>query len=126
MPTQDDAVSQALQLPFYDPEPVDQLRSLLGEEMVVELVAEFETSGIDNLTRLDDALAVGDAVSAQREVHSLKSASASLGLTRLSRLCYAVEADCRGGDLDLARQVRSVIAENYAEACRFLRNLKAS
>lgn len=120
------AFADALQLPLYDPEPVDQLRSLLGDDMVVELVVEFETSGIDNLARLAEALASGDASSAQREVHSLKSASASLGLTRLSRLCYAVEMDCRDGSLSLAAEKRVTLAENYAEACRFLQKFKAS
>lgn len=119
------AFAEALAQPFYDPEPVEQLRSLLGDDMVVELVQEFETSGIDNLSRLSTALDGADCVSAQREVHSLKSAAASLGLTRLSRLCFAVEADCRDGGLELARKVQPVLAENYAQACRFLQDVKA-
>jgi len=120
------AFDEALHLPFYDPEPVDQLRSLLGDEMVVDLVAEYESSGVETLARLDQAIAAGDATSAQREVHSLKSASASLGLTRLSRLCFALESDCHAGSLDLVRRKRDVIGENYQEACKFLQKLKAS
>lgn len=119
------ALAQAAQLPFFDPEPVDQLRSLLGNELVAELVAEFEVSGAENLSRLDEALATADVKSAQREVHSLKSAAASLGLTRLSRLCYALESECRDGGLELAQKSKGILAENYAEACRFLRDLKA-
>ncbi|HVI50283.1 MAG TPA: Hpt domain-containing protein [Candidatus Sulfotelmatobacter sp.] len=126
MPSAETAFADALALPFFDPEPVDQLRSLLGDEMVTELVQEFETSGVENLSRLDVALAGGDAVSAQREVHSLKSAAASLGLTRLSRLCFAVECDCRDGSLILAGKAKEALAENYAEACRFLRDMKVA
>lgn len=126
MTSPETAFAEALALPFYDPEPVDQLRSLLGAEMVTELVQEFETSGVENLARLNAALTAADAVSAQREVHSLKSAAASLGLTRLSRLCFAVECDCRDGRLELAGKVRQILAENYAEACRFLQDMKAA
>jgi HPt (histidine-containing phosphotransfer) domain-containing protein len=72
-------------LPLFDPEPVDQLRSLLGDEMVGELFDEFLRSGVETLGEFDAALAAADLQTARRHVHGLKSAAASLGLTRLSQ-----------------------------------------
>lgn len=117
---------EALRLPLYDPDSVRQLCNLLGGGTVADLVVEYETSGVDILARFDQAIAVGDAVSAQREIHGLKSASATLGLTRLSHLCLAIESDCGTGNLDLARSARTEIGENYAESCRLLKNIKVA
>ena len=115
-----------LALPEFDREPIEQLRSLLGDSMVVELVEEFERSGVENLERLDEALAQGDAKLAQREVHSLKSAAASLGLTRLSRLCAAFEADFREARLTRGALARELLGQHYALACALLQGLKTA
>ncbi len=114
----------SVEVPFFDPEPLDQMQSLLGEGMVVDLVDEFVRSGADILARFDQALAGGDEKTAQREAHSLKSSASSLGLVYLARLCAALEAECRNGRLGAARDGRDDMAENYAKACLFLQDIK--
>ena len=119
-------LASVLELPEFDAEPIGTLRTLLGQEMVVELVEEFERSGVENLQRLDQALESQDAKLAQREAHSLKSAAASLGLTRLSRLCAAAEADFRLAQFDRGGELKGMMAGLYASGCELLQCEKSS
>ncbi|OIR02348.1 hybrid sensory histidine kinase TorS [mine drainage metagenome] len=114
----------SMEVPFFDPGPLDQMQSLLGKEMVADLVDEFVRSGADILARFDRALSEGDAKAAQREAHSLKSSASSLGLVFLARLCAVIEAACRNQRMDEAGGGRDGMAENYAKACLFLRDVK--
>jgi signal transduction histidine kinase/DNA-binding NarL/FixJ family response regulator/HPt (histidine-containing phosphotransfer) domain-containing protein/HAMP domain-containing protein len=112
-------------LVMFDPEPIDQLREMLGQDLVVELIDEFESSSIDSLNGMIRAVEAGDAKTSQREVHGLKSAAATLGLMRMAGLCQAFEAECRDGDLSDAAAAIAGLQENYALACEALRHLKA-
>lgn len=119
-------LDQIATLPVFDPAPLEQLRSMLGDEMVQELVEEFEKAGIDSVAALTKAVAAADAKVFQREAHGLKSAAASLGLSRLSGLCLNMEVDGRNGDLSRSEECLRLVQENYREACAALQHLKTS
>lgn len=110
--------------PIFSPEPVRQLRDMLGDGMVTELVDEFESSSPPTLERLEQAIAAGDLRSCQREVHSLKSAAASLGLCYLSALCLSLERECRDGR-GVTPEQAAFLRESYRAACSALSSLKA-
>jgi len=111
-------------LVVFDPEPVDQLRDMLGLELVLELVEEFESSSLESLASLGRAVGAGDTQTSQREVHGLKSAAATLGLMRMAGLCRAFELQCREGDLSDSAAVIDELQESYVIACEALRHLK--
>jgi HPt (histidine-containing phosphotransfer) domain-containing protein len=83
--------------------PIDKLRELelLGEPgFVANLCRDFLTDTPIRIQRMKDALESGDLVQLERDSHSLKASSASLGATNMSQLCATIEAAVRGKNLD--------------------------
>jgi HPt (histidine-containing phosphotransfer) domain-containing protein len=69
------------------------------------------------------ALAVGDAPTLRRAVHTLKSSSANVGAVRLSALCRDFEAELRGGLPGDGPQKLSLIEAEFARVCSALQSV---
>ena len=90
--------SAAPEMPHFDPEAIERLKSVAGEEapnFVAEMAQLFLDETRDSLARLKSASAIGDWKQVNRIVHSLKSSAATLGLARLSASCRALELDTK-------------------------------
>lgn len=92
-------------------------------ELYEEICGIFCDEGRSMLDQLRESLTAGDAVTALRTAHSLKSASANIGATQLSSCAQKAEMACIGEDLPQALQIlptlealfRDVIAEINGE-----------
>ena len=71
---------------------IDELRDLMGEDFIGELVDTYCEETPQLLVQLRLALAAGDAITFRRASHSIKSSSASLGATGLAELARELEA----------------------------------
>ena len=87
-------------------EPIDdaafaELLDTVGgdREFLAELVDTYIADSPVQFADLRAALAAGDAGSARRAAHSLKSTSASMAAGRLSAICRGIEAACAAGQL---------------------------
>jgi len=82
-------------------EVLDGLRaSVAGDTaFVVELIDAFLADSAPQLDAIDAAMASGGAVALIRPAHTLKSASATLGATRLSAAARTLELAGRSGSL---------------------------
>lgn len=74
------------------------------EELLEELLALFRDSSAGDYSQLQQAVAAGDAAGVVRAAHSLKGASASLGLEAIRRLALEMESDGRAGSVNAARE----------------------
>ncbi|MBM9537151.1 Hpt domain-containing protein [Desulfobulbus alkaliphilus] len=72
------------------------------EELLDELLALFKESSAADLELLRQAVAADDPDSVLRAAHSLKGASASLGLEGIRQLAQAMENDGRNGSVTVA------------------------
>lgn len=116
-------------VPTFDPAPFAQLRDLamLGEPGFLEnLYQDFVRDSEHRLTQLSQWLEAGDAKTLEREAHSMKSASASLGALRVASICAQIEKLAREGALadcaPLFPQVRNEFAKARVEIERELKN----
>jgi HPt (histidine-containing phosphotransfer) domain-containing protein len=82
-------------------------------EVLADLIETYLTEAGGLVEAMLTAHAAGDRAALVRPAHSLKSSSASIGATRLSRLCADLEAHLRGAPtpLDVPRQVAAIAAE---------------
>lgn len=90
-------------LPVIDPAPLEQLRALAahGEpEFLQSLLTDFIQDSERRIERLPALIVARDARTVERDAHSMKSASASLGAVRVSALCAEVENLARSETLD--------------------------
>ena len=98
-----------------DQHALDRLRELdpSGVNRLLERVAKaFETSATRLIPKLRDGALNGDLDGVRQVAHTLKSASASIGALKLSRLCADIETQARAEDGDeLADRVKAMIGE---------------
>jgi HPt (histidine-containing phosphotransfer) domain-containing protein len=84
-----------------------------GVNRLLERVAKaFEASATRLIPKLREGARAGDLAAVQQVAHTLKSASASIGALKLSRLCADVETQARAEDGEgLASRVKAMVAE---------------
>jgi len=97
-----------------DPAVVSSLRELdeaRGGDLLDKLVDEYISSANQHIARLRTGLADADIATLRRESHTLKSASASVGATRLAELTDALEAAPGDRLTELGRLLDAVESE---------------
>ena len=80
-------------------ENLRQLETPDSPGFFAEVCRQFVTDAKKRITSLQKAVAAGDPTTAEREAHSLKSMSAMVGASRMSRRCVELESSAHEGDL---------------------------
>jgi len=81
------------------------------EELLTELLELFRDSAVADLEQLQQAVIAGDPAGVVRAAHSLKGASASLGIEGIRQLVMAMETDGRNNSVAVARDQLAVLTE---------------
>ncbi|MCP4486696.1 MAG: Hpt domain-containing protein [Gammaproteobacteria bacterium] len=97
-----------------DHNTLNQLKIDMGEDFS-ELIPVFILSCHEILTALEQAFNEGDVAVLLRQAHSLKSSSANLGGTLLSRQAEILELEAKSGILP---ESNSIINDLWAEFAR--------
>lgn len=84
---------------YLDEALFEELRSILDTEFPTLIQTFIQDSSL-RLTELHDAYGRGDADAVRKAAHSLKGASANLGLVVLAEECRRLEEAAREGRLD--------------------------
>ena len=74
------------------------------EELLDELIILFKDSSADDLKQLQAGVGADDAAAVAAAAHSLKGASASLGIEAILELAMDMEKDAREGSVSSARE----------------------
>ena len=106
--------------PVIDEEVLEELRSMLGDE-VQHLVEVFLEDTPKLLARLEVAASEGDMDGLRDAAHSLKSSSANLGAMLLSAAARRVEQGAREGTLERPAVAVALVVNEFARARRQLR-----
>lgn len=83
-------------------------------DAVREVLAQYLASAPEQLARIADCMARGDAAQAGREAHTLKGASANVGAEALAEAARALEAAGRDGDLDAVARLLPAAEQAFA------------
>ena len=81
------------------------------EELLEELLVLFKDSAASDLELLRQAIATDDAAGVVRAAHSLKGASASLGIEGICQLSMIMESDGRNNSVTVARENLAALTE---------------
>jgi len=84
--------------PELDPQQIAMLRGLRKGALLPQLLRTYADQLPRQLADMATAAATGDIATLGGVAHSLKSASYSIGATRMGDLCAAIEAAARHGD----------------------------
>ena len=91
-------------------------------EFLAELVDTYLGDSPTLFAELRGAIAAGDAVSARRAAHTLKSTSASFGANGLAAQCREIEAAAGAGELAGLEARVDVAAASYVDVEAALRS----
>lgn len=80
------------------------------EELLDELLILFKTSSVEDHEKLCQAASSGDAEGVAAAAHSLKGASASLGIEGIRLLALEMETAAREGSVDCALEKQEEMA----------------
>ncbi len=84
--------------PELDPQQIAMLRGLRKGALLPQLLRTYRDQLPQQLADMGAAATAGDIAALGGVAHSLKSASYSIGATRMGDLCAAIEAAARQGD----------------------------
>lgn len=99
------------------------LKDLVGDDFISELLATFFEEAPDMLAAMDQTLLNGDAETFRRSAHSLKSNAASFGAMQLVSLAREMEYLGRDGRLEEARAKLPQVEIAYQQAVEALNGL---
>jgi HPt (histidine-containing phosphotransfer) domain-containing protein len=107
-----------------DSSTFEELRDLMGADLVVELIDTYCPEVEDLIDQLHQALAAQDAATFGRCAHSIKSSSASLGALAFSQQARELELLGKGGDLSGAGPKVERLAADFLVVRRRLEELR--
>lgn len=85
------------------------------EELLAELLVLFKDSSASDFAQLKQAVAAQDTEGVVRAAHSLKGASASLGIEGIRQVAMAMEGDARAASLRIAQERLGEMEELLAQ-----------
>ncbi|MGH8131297.1 MAG: response regulator, partial [Steroidobacteraceae bacterium] len=110
-------------LPIVDTAQIEELRSLGRPQIVQRAVSLFQKQAEKNLDEVDIALHAGGAADVERAAHALKSAALSIGGRRFAAVASDCEQAARGGDLQTAGRLASLLRPEFAGLHEALRKI---
>jgi len=96
-------------------EALDAIRELAGDntDLLQQIVALYLDSTPGLLEQMKSGFANGDLTTIRNAAHTLKSSSANLGATELSKMCSQLEAAARAGAIGPETPSAQAIESEY-------------
>jgi len=95
-------------------------------ELVQQVIEDFQTSGPRCLSRLSEALYVGDSPAVRLQAHSLKGICLTIGAVALAGTASSLEAGAKVGDLSGTPAMLSAAEQQLADLASRLSGYLAS
>ena len=93
----EDTIDQ--QIPAFDMEVINGLREMVGNEMLLSVFEDFRIEAEEQIANTKNAYTNNDVVSIQKELHTLKGNSGTIGLMRIHEITKIIEVPSKKGDL---------------------------
>ncbi|MGR3812339.1 PAS domain S-box protein [Jiulongibacter sp. NS-SX5] len=87
-------------IPAFDMEIIGGLKEMVGQEMLLSVFADFEKEATEQIENTSEAYKANDVITIQKELHTLKGNSGTIGLMRIHEIVKAIEVPAKTGNLD--------------------------
>lgn len=88
------------EIPAFDPEVINSLREMVGNEMLLSVFDDFEKEAEEQIESAIAAYHKNDVVTIQKELHTLKGNSGTIGLMRIHEITKDIETPAKTGNLE--------------------------
>lgn len=103
-------------VPVLDTSQLDDLETSLGGAGLAEIYRLYLSEGPQDIRRLREAIAAGDASATAAAAHRLKGSSSSLGISRVKEAAAALEALAKLAAFDLIDGAMGRLVQEYEAA----------
>ncbi len=101
-------------MPMFDMEVVNQLKEMVGDEMLLTVFEDFETEAQEQIQNTKEAYP-DNVKTIQSELHTLKGNSGTIGLSRIHEITKMIEVPSKTGDLTYFIEKMMVLEEEFAK-----------
>jgi PAS domain S-box-containing protein len=101
-------------IPMFDMEVVNQLKEMVGEEMLLTVFEDFEQEAQEQIQNTKEAYP-DNVKTIQSELHTLKGNSGTIGLSRIHEITKNLEVPSKTGDLSHFIEKMMVLEEEFAK-----------
>jgi HPt (histidine-containing phosphotransfer) domain-containing protein len=101
-------------IPLLDMEIVNQLKEMVGSEMLMSVYADFEREAEEQITNAKKAFP-DDVKTIQAELHTLKGNSGTIGLMRIHEITKIIEEPSKTGDLSDFESRIAILEKEFAD-----------
>lgn len=102
-------------VPAFDAEVIESLREMVGTEMLLSVFEDFEKEGEEQIANAEAAFHNNDVVTIQKELHTLKGNSGTIGLMRIHEITKEIEVPAKTGDLTGFEERLSILKHEFEQ-----------
>ncbi|MCU0326638.1 MAG: response regulator, partial [Spirosomaceae bacterium] len=110
-------------IPMIDTEIVNQLKEMVGEELLMSVFEDFEREAIEQIENTKQAYP-DNVKTIQAELHTLKGNSGTIGLMRIHEIVKEIEVPSKTGDLTNFEPKMAILEKEFADFREVLKNGK--
>ncbi len=100
-------------VPAFDQEIIDSLVEMVGKEMLGSVYEDFENEATEQIENTRLAYQNKDVISLQKELHTLKGNSGTIGLMRIHEVVKDIEVPAKTGDLHQFEEKFEVLIQEF-------------
>lgn len=89
-----------VEIPRFDSDVINSLREMVGNQMLTSVFEDFENEAQEQITNTINAYKIKDFITIQKELHTLKGNSGTIGLMRIHEITMEIEKPAKKGILD--------------------------
>lgn len=112
-------------IPAFDMDVVNGLKEMVGVEMLASVYEDFKNEAVEQIQNVKNAFDRKDVVTIQKELHTLKGNSGTIGLMRIHEITKEIEIPAKDGILDgfddkfvVLENEFSYFKEHFVEVCK--------
>lgn len=102
-----------IDVPAFDNEVVNSLKEMVGDETVLAVFQDFQIEAGEQIKNVGEAYKTKDVDTIQKELHTLKGNSGTLGLMRIYEITKEIEEPSKTGNLDHFEDRFDILKDEY-------------
>ncbi len=100
-------------IPEFDSKVIDSLREMVGQEMLLSVFEDFEKEAEEQIANAIAAYHKNDVATIQKELHTLKGNSGTIGLMRIHEITKDIEIPAKVGNLDGFQERAAILTKEF-------------
>ena len=107
------SVPEPSEIPAFDMEVIGGLKEMVGEEMLQSVFVDFESEAAEQIANAEQAYSKQDVSTIQKELHTLKGNSGTIGLMKIHEIVKEIEVPAKTGNLDGFEEKFALLKEEF-------------